>query len=60
MTQLQLVRAVARATGESVKTIQRRGFSPMSLRSRQPAHRRHGPNRIKRSTAAQLARTEPR
>ena len=36
MTQLQLDRAVARATGETVETIQKRGFSfqPMPQRKR--------------------------
>jgi hypothetical protein len=34
MTQTQLNRAVARATGESVEVIQYRGFSPMKLPSR--------------------------
>jgi hypothetical protein len=43
MTAAQLNRAVARATGETLSTIQRRGFSPMSLRPRrssQPGVRR--------------------
>ena len=31
MTQAQLDRAIARATGETVATIQRHGFSPMKV-----------------------------
>ena len=34
MTQARLDSAVARATGESLQTIQRRGFSPLPSRSR--------------------------
>lgn len=41
MTQTQLNRAVARATGESVETIQRLGFSAMTIRTH-PCRRRHG------------------
>ena len=45
MTQAQLDRAVARATGEHVETIQHRGFSAVTVRLR-PAgrrrRRRHG------------------
>lgn len=36
MTQAQLERAVARATGETVATIQQRGFMPMPLPSPPP------------------------
>lgn len=31
MTQAQLERAIARATGETIATIQRHGFSPMKV-----------------------------
>lgn len=46
MTQHQLDRAVARATGETVETIQRRGFRfvPMPRRNRHwRPRRRHSP-----------------
>ena len=40
MTQARLNCAVARATGESLQTIQRRGFSPLSSRPRSRLSRR--------------------
>jgi hypothetical protein len=40
MTQHQLERAVARATGESIETIQRHGFISMPVIVRRPRHRR--------------------
>jgi hypothetical protein len=55
MTQLQLVGAGARATGETVKTIQRRGFSAMSLR-RPRSLRRH---RSRLRPSVQLDSGEP-
>jgi hypothetical protein len=47
MTQAQLNRAVARVTGESLATIQRRGFSPVMP---QPlCHRVHRPRAVSAS-----------
>jgi hypothetical protein len=40
MTQAMLDSAVARATGESLKTIQRRGFSPLPSCPRRSRRRR--------------------
>jgi hypothetical protein len=40
MTQHQLERAVARATGESIETIQRHGFISMPVIVRRPQLRR--------------------
>jgi hypothetical protein len=56
MTRAQLNRAVARITGETLKTIRRRGFGPLLQKSRRSNKGRRD-DRLPPSSAPQLCST---